>query len=623
MTAFQQMTPPPMPPVLLVLLAGLTAAWAPPPKLTISQWADAKRVLSPEASAARGRWRTERTPYLREIMDAVSDPEVERVIVMSSSQVGKTEVVLNVIGYHMDVAPCPMLLVYPTEGTAEDFSKERLAPMLRDTPCLAEIVRDKRRDSNNTILKKIFPGGHLTLVGANAPAGLASKPIKIVLCDEVDRFEDSAGDEGDPVSLAEKRTLTFWDRKIVLVSTPAVKGRSRIETEFLASDQRRYFVPCPHCAEMIRFMWGCVEWPKGKPEEAYYICDQCGSVIMDADLPEMLAAGEWRPTWQENPETPAPPRPSVRGFHLNEMYAPWANSSFGYIAGNHVKAVREGAKSLQVWVNTSLGETWEEEGEKVDWQVLHGRREEWNSTVPQGAAVLIAGVDVQKDRLEVEIVGWGIDHESWSVDYQVFFGNPEQGEVWEQLDRALLGTYPHESGNVLSVAAAGVDTGYKTQQVHDFCRARWSRHVYALKGMPGAGRPLITRPAKPKPGKCPLFTVGTDTAKDSLYSRLGLPAAGPGYCHFPMERTEEYFRQLTVERQVTKYNKGHAVRVWMKPDGARNEALDCRVYATAALAILNPDLAGIAASLAETKPPVQPQRRKRELRVRGRLGGRS
>lgn len=603
---------------LAEMLGSVARAWAPPPRLTVSQWADAHRRLSPEGASEPGPWRTERTPYLREIMDAISDPEIERVVVQSSSQVGKTEVLLNAIGYHMDVAPCPMLLVYPTEGTAEDFSKERLAPMLRDTPVLQGKVSERTRDGANTILKKLFPGGVLTLVGANAPAGLASKPIKIVLFDEVDRFDDSAGDEGDPVDLATKRTLTFWDRKIVEVSTPGIKGISRIEKEFIATDQRRYFMPCPHCEEFIRFMWGCVDW-KGRPaEEAVYVCHLCGGIITDADKPEMLERGVWLPTWQDNPDTPAPPKANVRGFHLNELYAPWTNTTFGAIASNHVKAVRDGARALQVWVNTSLGETWEEEGESVDGKALYNRREEWNGKVPQGAAVLVAGVDVQKDRLELEVVGWGIEQESWSVDYRILLGDTEQPDVWEQLDRALLEPYEHESGHVLTVAAAGVDTGYRTQKVHDFCLPRWSRRIYALKGMSGPGRPLITRPAKPKRGKCPLFTVGTDTAKDSLYARLGRQETGPGYCHFPMERTEEYFEQLTVEKQITKWDKGHAKRVWMKPAGARNEALDCRVYAMAALAILNPNVAEIAAALSEVKT-AEPKPRKRTLRVRGRM----
>ena len=612
-------------PVMARMVGTWAKAWAPPPMLTVSQWADANRRLPAESAAEPGRWDTSRTPYLRAIMDAVNDPDVHIVVVKSSSQVGKTEALINIMGYFIDSDPGPMLLVYPTVETAEDFSKERLAPTIRDTPCLyAKVSEAKSRDQNNTLRKKLFPGGHLTLVGANAPSGLSSKPIKLVLFDEVDRFPASAGTEGDPVNLAIKRTTTFWNRKIVMVSTPGLATTSRIEKAWQESDQRRYFVLCPHCGESIRFVWAGVVWPKGRPEEAVYVCQECGVQITDADKVQMLDSGQWRPTWQETEEK-RNPKPGVVGFHLNEMYAPWANTSFAQIAMNHVEAARKGAEALQVWVNTSLGEPWEEEGEKVDWQVLYTRREEWNDAVPQRAAVLTAGVDVQKDRLELEVVGWGIDHETWSVDYRVLFGDTAQSDVWEQLDRALLSTYEHAGGATLTIAAAGVDSGYRTDEVHKFCLERWARCIYALKGEAGAGRPLIVRPAKPKRGKCPLFRVGSDTAKDLLYARLSIQrgpdedptAPRPGYCHFPMARTEEYFKQLTAEKQVTKYSKGHGTRVWIKESGARNEALDCRVYAMAAFAVLNPDVAGIVASLSQSKKPKPPVVAGR--RIRGRM----
>jgi phage terminase large subunit GpA-like protein len=553
-------------------MGSLALAWSPPPRQSVSEWANANRRLSPESAAEPGQWDTDRVPYLRGIMDATNDPNIHTIVVMSSAQVGKTEAINNVVGYHIDLAPCPMLLVYPTGETAEDYSKDRLAPMIRDTPCLDAKVRDvKSRSSNNTLRKKMFPGGLLTLVGANAPAGLRSKPIKIVLFDEVDSFPASAGTEGDPVDLAIKRTTTFWDRKIVMVSTPGIKGVSRIEKAWKESNQQRYFVPCPHCHKFIHLVWSCVTWDKGKPE--------------------MLLAGQWRPTWKT--DEGADPQEGVAGFHLNELYAPWANTTFGDVAKAHVKAVRKGAETLKVWVNTSLGETWEAEGDSVDWEILHNRREQWNGLVPEGVAFLTAGVDIQKDRIELEVVGWGIDDESWSVDYRVLIGDTESPEVWDQLDRALLETYTHATGNELTISATGVDSGYKTDKVHAFCLKRWSRNVFAVKGEAGASKPLFVRPARPKPGKCPLFRVGVDTAKDSLYDRLNHTDPGPGYCHFPMERTEDYFRQLTVEKQITKYSHGHGMKVWIKPSGARNEALDCRNYATAAAGIFNPDIKGI------------------------------
>lgn len=523
-------------------------------------------------------------------MDAVNDPSIGVVVVMKSAQVGWTEILGNVVGFHIEHDPCPILLIQPTLEMGHAWSKDRFAPMLRDTPALHGTVKDARtRDSGNTLLHKTFPGGHITIAGANSPAGLASRPIRIVLCDEVDRYPPSAGTEGDPISLARKRSTTFWNRKLLMGSTPTVKGISRIEAAFDTSDQRYFFVPCPHCGEYQRLQWSQVQWPEGRPELAAYVCAQCGSLIDDRDKAIMLAAGEWRATKPEN---------GTAGFHLNEIYSPWV--SWGDMAQSFLEAKRL-PETLKTWVNTALGETWEEQGDAVDETGLLKRRENYGPDIPAGAAVLTAGVDVQDDRLEAELVGWGVSEESWSIEYQIFTGDPAKPDVWRALDDWLLSRFDHETGAKLPIAAACIDSGgHHTKQVYAFCGKRFARHVFATKGQEGQGKPLVRRPNRKSKAQGKVFLVGADTGKDALYSRLKIEEPGPGYCHFPAHYDEDYFAQLTAEKAITKYVRGFAKRVWIKKTAsARNEALDCRVLAMVALELLNANIPMIMARMAK------------------------
>lgn len=521
-------------------------------------------------------------------MDAVNDPLIDTVVVMKSAQVGWTEILGNVVGYFVDNDPCPILLIQPTLEMGEAWSKDRLAPMVRDTQALRSKIKDaKSRDSGNTLLHKTFPGGHITIAGANSPAGLASRPIRVVLFDEVDRYPPSAGAEGDPVSLASKRTTTFWNRKKLMGSTPTIKGLSRIEAAYDGSDQRRYMVPCPHCDEPQALKWSQVHWPEGKPTEAYYVCEHCGSVITDHDKPEMLRRGEW---------VGSKPHNGVAGFHINELYSPWV--TFGEMASSFVEAKRL-PETLKTWVNTALAETWEEAGETVDETGLLDRRESYGPAIPQGAAILTAGVDVQADRLEAELVAWGPDQESWSAEYQIFTGDPAKPDVWQRLDDWLLSTFDHESGAKLKIASACIDSGgHHTQQVYAFTARRFSRRIFATKGMAGQGKPLIKRPDRKSKAKGKVFMLGADTGKELCYSRLKIAEPGPGYCHFPAHYQAEYFQQMTAEKVLTKYVKGFASRVWVKKSAhARNEALDCRILAMAALELLNVRIERVAARL--------------------------
>jgi phage terminase large subunit GpA-like protein len=512
-------------------------------------------------------------------MDAASDPAIEMVVIMSSAQVGKTAICENTIGFFISQDPAPILLINPTLEMAETWSKDRLAPMLRDTPELQGKVADPRsRNSGNTLLHKVFLGGHITLAGANSPASLASRPIRVVLCDEVDRYPPSAGSEGDPVNLAKKRTTTFWNRKIVLVSTPTVKGVSRIEAAYDASDKRRFFVPCPHCQHAQVLVWHQVKWDSDRAA-AWYECEACQGRIESSHKSQMLRLGEWRATAFST---------GTAGFHLNELYSPWR--TFGDVAVAHGEA-KNNPELLKTWVNTSLGETFDEQGgEGLEWQRLMARAEPYQPlSVPAKALLLTAGVDVQADRLAVSVWGWGRGEEAWLIYTIELYGDPTGEEVWEQLDALLQTNFNHEAGADLRISAAAIDSGYKPQEVYNFVRRRPGRNLYAVKGANTPGKPVIGRPSIQevsyrgqtlKKG-VRLWPVGVDVIKGVLYSRLRLREPGGGYLHFPIGLDEEFYQQLCAEKQVTRYVKGFAVREWKKTR-ARNEALDTVVYAYAA-----------------------------------------
>jgi phage terminase large subunit GpA-like protein len=514
-------------------------------------------------------------------MDAVSDPAVHTVVMMSSAQVGKSETCLNVVGFFIDQDPSPMLVLQPTLEMAQAFSKDRLAPMLRDTPALLGKVSDPRsRDSGNTMLHKVFPGGQLTMAGANSAASLASRPIRVLLADEVDRYPVSAGTEGDPVSLAKKRTATFWNRKVVLVSTPTIKGQSRIEAAYLESDQRHFLVPCPDCGHEQRLMWAQVRWPEGKPGGAEYCCIECGTLWGDAQRWAAIRKGCWQATAEFN---------GTAGFHLSELYSPWRK--LGETAEDFM-ASKHDPERLQTWVNTALGETWEAKGETVDLDVIDGLREVYGpDDLPNRVMYATAGVDTQGDRLEVEVIGWGPEEESWGIGYHVLYGDPAQPSVWEELDALLMETYRTESGKIIRIKAACIDSGgHHAEAVMRFCRDRARRRVYAIKGFGGAGKPIWPVRASRAKTRDLVYMVGVDTAKDTIYARLQIGEPGPGYCHLPADPATGYdpgwVDQLTAEQKVTRYKDGREYAVWYLPKGRRNEALDCRVYALAAMKAL-------------------------------------
>lgn len=592
------------------LFKKIATILSPPPVLTVSQWADEYRRLSPEASAEPGRWNTDRAPYQRAIMDAVNDARCEDIIIMSSAQVGKTELILNIIGYYIDYDPSPILVLQPTLEMAQTFSKDRLAPMLRDTPALKGKVKDARsRDSGNTILHKTFPGGHITMVGANSAAGLASRPIKVVLMDEVDRYPASAGTEGDPIKLAEKRTTTFWNRKKIKVSTPTIKGRSPIEKEFLTSSMEEWNVPCPCCGKYQPYEWGRIHFSDVTME-----CKFCLEHISERD-------------WKSNPGkwVAAKENNKKRGFHLNELASPWKH--WEEIIEDFKEADRDrkqgDIEKFKTFVNTALGEPWEERGEAADDNVLLSRRERYNADLPDGVLLVTAGVDVQDDRFEVEITGWGKGYESWGILYKKIKCNPEQEEAWDKLEQFLDTELYFENGNSLLIAATCIDTGgHFTSETYKFLKKmeRKQKKIFGIKGMGGEGIPLINKISTNNVEKVRIFILGVDSGKEILMTRLKTVDEGPGYCHFPINADrgydETYIKGLTSEQRVVSVKDNRATLKWVKKSGTRNEPLDLRNYSTAAAEILRPDWDVLEKKIRQginymkKQPPKERQKRK-------------
>lgn len=565
-----------------------------PPRLTMSEWADRYRVLSSESSAEPGPWRTERAPYLREIMDTISGTEYNDFTIVKCSQSGGTEVLNNAVGYFIDQEPSPILVIQPNvKPMAETWSKDRLAPMLRDSPRLRDKVRDPRaRDSGNTVLHKIFPGGHITVIGANSPAGLASRPIRVVLCDELDRWGASAGTEGDPLKLAVKRAVTYRHRrKIVKVTSLGNEGESRGEKEWALSDQRYRYVPCPFCGHEQPLEWrdsgGKPDIRPGRgdyrllwdktidgdehvhhPETAKYKCRSCETLIEESYKAWMDAHGRWV---KHNPAS------KRAGWHIPGLLSPWVRWS--EIAEEWLQ-VKDDPEQRKPFFNTTLGLLNVELGEKLSADALEGRREHYAAEVPAGVGLLTAAVDVQADRLEVEIRGWGEDEESWQIRLERLLGDPEEAGVWSQLEALLVRQWRHESGTTVRVVSCMIDSGYKAAAVYAFVRPRQLRGVYAAHGNDNARQPL-SKMSRANRDNVKVYTHRPSAWKDILFSRLKRPMPGAGYMHFgDQEQTgadAEYYRQFGAEKRVTEWTPAGTKVRYVNPKKARNEAIDLYV----------------------------------------------
>ena len=565
------------------VIYAMAEGFKPDPLLTVTQWADENRYLSSVASSEPGRWHTERTPYLQEIMDCLSPSHpCQKVVFMKGAQVGGTECGNNWMGFVICNAPGPMLIVNPTTETAKRTSKMRIDPAIENCPALRERIKSPRsRDSGNTTLIKEFPGGILILTGANSPIGLRSLPVRYLFLDEVDGFPDEAGTEGDPVDLAVQRTATFNNRKIFMVSTPTIKDASRIEQAFLEGDQRYFHVPCPHCGHYQVLRWRNVIFDPKNLTEAVYKCEKCEAIWHDYQKEQILKKGKWIAT---NPDG----NPGVVSFHLSSLYSPHGWTSWTSIAREFLNS-KDDPSRLQVWTNTKLAETWEDmAGQAIDPTSLMVRREKWGPELPKQVVILTCGVDVQDNRLELEIVGWGRGEESWSIDYHILYGDPSTPELWAQLDEVLSRKYPHSKDVPdLPIAATCIDSGgHYTDYVINYCHARRLHGVFAIKGIGGVGKPIWPATAsKSYTTKKPVYLIGVNDAKDILMRRLHLEdSSGAGVWHFPMDRENEWFEQITNEVAVKKLSKGRLIREWTpRKNGVRTEGLDCRVYAYAAL----------------------------------------
>ena len=604
----------------------------PPEDLTVAEWADRHRRLSPENSAESGPWRTSRTPYLREPMEAFTDPKIRKIVMVAASQVGKSELELNIIGYIIDQDPGSILFVQPSLDDARKFSRLRIAPMIRDSKVLRAKVSDvKSKDSGNTILQKSFPGGMLTITGSNSASALASTPARYILGDERDRWAVSAGAEGDPWALAEARQATFYNAKAVEVSTPTIKGASNIESSYYLGTQERWCHQCPECGEYGEITFDRVHFEhtvaKVRGKKAYKIvgpitwcCPSCGCIVPEEKMRKQPA--KWIA------ENPAAYDEGVRSFWLNAFSSPW--TPWEKIALKFLQA-KDDPQKLKVVYNTLLGELWEDRGDIADEDTMLARREDYGTNadgspveVPEGVLVLTCGVDTQDNRLEYEVVGHGFYGETWGIKKGYIMGKPDTDEVWQQLDDVIDHVYRFKDGKGLRISITCVDSGgHYTQEVYTRCRERKNKRVFAIKGKGGDGIPFVTPPSKVpiKDNKritCWLYTLGVDAGKETIMSSLKVQEAGPKYCHFPIHEScgydTYYFNGLLSERleltQTKRGNQWHWVKI---PGHNRNEALDCRNYANAGLKIIDPDMFAVERRLKNVQetPQAKPAQRRK------------
>ena len=571
-----------MKPARDLFLTSMANAMRPRKRLTVSEWADAHRVLSAKGSSEAGNWKTSRTPYLAEIMNTLSErSNIHRVVLMFAAQLGKTEVGLNWIGYIMDHAPAPTLVVVPTIQVRKRWAKQRLDPMLNETPALEAIFNNRsKRDKSNSDEIKDFPGGMLVMGGANSPASLASMPIRYVLCDEVDRFPWDVGGEGDPLGLVDERQKTFPRRKTLLASTPTIKHASRIDAEYTDSDQRTYHLPCPDCGHYQPLIWKQLGW-NSRLTEAWYTCEECGSAISENHKTAMLANGRWVAKYPERP---------VRGYHLNGLYSP-VGLGFKWVQlAQEWARVHEDPAQLKRFINTTLGEVWEDQSNSVKPGQLAQRAGQWQQrTIPEGALILTAGVDTQDDRLAIQILGHGRKERTFVIDYVEITGHPGRPELWMKLTTILNTPLTNRHGKEMLIQATAIDTGgHYTHEVYQYVRSRPARRVMAIKGKNTPGGPVLAgRPSHQdvnwrgkviKKGVA-LYLVGVDTAKHLLYGRLKADedqVEAGRLIQFNQDLDEGYYKMLTAEIFDPEKNR------WVLRKGRRNEALDTWVYGVAA-----------------------------------------
>ncbi len=579
------------------LARGLLDALKPVRLITVSDWADKYRILTSDSSPEPGPWVTDRAPWLREIMNDLSpNSPVTRVVVVKAVQLGFTESLLNTIGCFIDLDPCSIMYVLPTLELAKYTSNVRIDKMINTTPVLRKKVGTKKeRDSGNTMFMKAFPGGSITISGANSASSLSSRPVRVMLLDEVDRMPINVGNEGSPIDLAENRTVNYGSKKkIGIISSPTVEGVSVVQKEYDQTDQRKWMMPAPCCSCEMEFKFQQLRWEPGKPETVYYECEHCGDKIYEHQKTFMLPNGKWVPTAIENIKF------DRKGYHLNSLYSALGWLSWADIIKKFEKADEQNSpEAMQVFVNTMLGETFKQQGEAPEWKNLYNRREQYPLNKPCNEVCFITvGADVQRDRIELEVVGWGKGKKTWSIDYRVLFGDTSQIQVWDDLASVIDETWERADGLLLPMKRMAIDTGFRTSEVYAFCRRFDQSRVVPIKGrdeqpvMIATPRNIDVMANGQKAGTIALWNIGVSMIKSELYGWLriekteGLPVPN-NYCTFP-EYPENYFKGITAEKLTTKVRNGFQKYEWVK-HYERNEPLDCRVYARAAAAIVGID----------------------------------
>lgn len=606
----------------------------PLPKTSVSQWADNYRMLSSGISAEPGKWKTSRAPYQKDIMNAFTEPGIHRVVVKSSSQIGKSDMMNNVIGRFAHLDPCAIMMIQPTIDMAQDYSKTRIAPMIRDTKVLNTLFYDvKSRDANNTILSKVFPGGRLIMCGANSPAGLASRPIRILLADEVDRFPDSAGTEGDPVDLAAKRMTTFWNSCMGLFSTPTNEGSSRIDEEYLAGTQEEWQHKCPNCGEyhLLRHIDMTVDYkeiktPSGKKtvivNDVKWRCPHCGFSFSEKEMKQ---------TPQKYISRNADAlKNGIRSFFVNGFTSPWM--TWSKIMREWLEAKGDPERE-KVIMNTVFGESYKQKGAFEDEQIFLRRRESYGAELPNGVLLLTAAIDTQDNRLEYEVVGWGKEEECWGIRKGIVLGAPNQDRTWKEIDNILDKTYHFADGKGLKVVRTFIDSGgHYTSDVYNYCQKNFHKQRFAIKGRGGPGIPLIYKIAKANNAKAPLILLGVDDGKQQIMDRLSIDSPGPLYFHFPQDEgikelsnrgyDDLYFKGIISEHKKVYKRNGVLREVWETTKNVRNEPLDLRNYNLACMKSLKPDwgkLEMLVNGMSETevkRAVAKPQKKKAVYRAK-------
>lgn len=570
------------------LILGFLEGLRPTPKLKVWEWADKYRFLSSVSSAEAGRWRTSRVPYMYEIFDKLSpsDP-CKEVVLMKGVQIAGTEAALNLVGAFIDLEPCPIMYVMPTVDMAKQLSKKRVAHMISECPSLdSKVFGMHKKSGGSSMLEKSYAGGSLSLTGANSASGLRSNPVRVLALDEVDAYPLNLEGEGSPIKLAEARTSTFSrNRKIFKLSTPTVSGASAVEHALETTDVRKYNVPCPFCGSYQILEFKNLIWEDDDASTAKYKCSHCEELIPERYKTEMLAQGEWKPTVPENVSK------YKAGYSINSLYSPLGWIGWDEIAQKYMDE-HDDPILFKTFVNTILGEPWIEKGEAPDWEIIFGRREDYkHNNPPNEVEIITAGVDVQKDRLELEIVGWCRDKQTYSIDYRMLWGDTTETEVWDKLTEVVNETWIRPDGIELPLQAMCIDSGYNTTYVYEYCKKFTGNKVMPIKGQDNQ-KTIVSNPKSvdidrngKKVGSVRLWHVGSSIIKSEIYANLKLNQTEEGeypnrYCHFP-EYPVEYFKGITAERLQFKLVNGFRKYQWVK-EYPRNEPLDCRVYARAA-----------------------------------------